>query len=229
MGWKIVKPADNGREPDPEFFKLKALAERNWSRWWGLTNDEIQEVLTQRLLKRDYTRTLSLAERSPALAREAKQRIVIENQAQDKYSLVLNPPPGWPENRHRPTPQPYGASWRGAEFLVADWLLFLGESGVEVTAPSADDGLDILTNSYCCQVKNYSSKPVGVTTVRELLGVALHVSRKPLLFTATQLTAAAQIFAEANEIPVVSFNANSADLSALTSPGQLFLSEGRYT
>ncbi len=228
MGWKIVEPADNGLEPDPAFIELQALAEKNWGRWWGLTNEEIQEVLTQRQLNRDYSRTLSLLERGPALAREAKQRVHYGQEEEADLSLALDPPPGWPVNRQRPAQQPYGASWRGAEFLVADWLLFLGQRGVRVTAPSVDDGLDVVTSSYCCQVKNYASKPVGVTTVRELLGVATHLALKPLLFTATQLTAAAQIFAEANDIAVVSFNANSAVLFPLTSLGQLLLSEGSY-
>jgi hypothetical protein len=228
VGWKIVEPVEDGREPDSKFFELKSHAEENWNRWWGLTDDEIQEVLKQRLLNGDYSRSLSLAERGPALAREAKKRISADNHPQDNPSMVHNPPSGWPENRDRPAPQQYGASWRGAEFLVADWLLFLGEREVEVTNPAVDDGLDVLTKSYCCQVKNYASKPIGVVLVRELLGVATSVARRPLLFTSTRLTATAFNFAESNGIAVVLFNTTSGELSPLTSLGQLLLSEGRY-
>jgi len=134
----------------------------------------------------------------------------------------------WIQNRVRPLAQKYGVSHRGAEELAAEWLRFLGEHGVEITSYSQDGGADVLTASYCCQVKNYEKKPVGVVEVRALLGTAVSQKLKPLLFTASKPTNEALIFCNENDIAVVEFDATNALLFGLTTEGHTLLSQGRY-
>lgn len=134
----------------------------------------------------------------------------------------------WVQNRVRPLAQKYGVSHKGAEELAAEWLRFLGEHGVETTPYSQDGGADVITASYCCQVKNYEQKPVSVVEVRALLGTAVSMGLKPLLFTATKPTNAALIFCKETEIAVVEFDATNALLIGLTAEGHKLLKQGRY-
>jgi hypothetical protein len=134
----------------------------------------------------------------------------------------------WVENRVIPQKQKFGVSHRGAEELTAEWLVYLGEQGVSITQFSSDGGVDVLTSTYCCQVKNYDKKPVGVVEVRALLGTAVSKKLMPLLFTASKLTNEALAFSEQNRIAVVEFNAMDSTLSGLTLEGEKLLDSGRY-
>jgi hypothetical protein len=143
-------------------------------------------------------------------------------------STPSNDDEDWLPKRQRPLPQKYGVSHRGAEELTAEWLVYLGEQGVSITQFSSDGGVDVLTSTYCCQVKNYDKKPVGVVEVRALLGTAVSKKLKPLLFTASKLTNEALAFSEQNRIAVVEFNAMNSTLSGLTFEGEKLLDSGRY-
>lgn len=134
----------------------------------------------------------------------------------------------WLDRRVRPAPQPYGVSSRGAEELTAEWLRFLGEDQVEITQLSQDGGADVLTATYCCQVKNYEKKPVGVVDVRALLGTAISRKLKPLLFTNSKLTNDALAFSNENQIAVIEFSATDSTLSGITYEGQKLLEQGRF-
>lgn len=134
----------------------------------------------------------------------------------------------WVQNRVRPLAQKYGVSHRGAEELAAEWLRFLGEHRVETTPYSQDGGADVLTASYCCQVKNYEQKPVSVVEVRALLGTAASMNLKPLLFTASKPTNAALMFCKETDIAVIEFDATNALLFGLTPEGHNLLKRGRY-
>jgi HJR/Mrr/RecB family endonuclease len=134
----------------------------------------------------------------------------------------------WVENRVRPQKQKFGVSHRGAEELTAEWLVYLGEQGVSITQFSSDGGLDVLTSTYCCQVKNYDKKPVSVVEVRALLGTAFSRNLEPLLFTNSKLTNEALAFSNENRIAVLEFSATEATLSAMTSEGEKLLLKGRY-
>lgn len=134
----------------------------------------------------------------------------------------------WLNKRSKPAPQPYGVSSRGAEKVTADWLRFLGEINVEITQFSQDGGADVLTDSYCCQVKNYEKKPVTVLEVRALLGTAVSLGLSPLLFTASKPTNEALVFSNENDIAVIQFDATKASLFGLTTQGHRLLNKGRY-
>ena len=134
----------------------------------------------------------------------------------------------WLDSRVKPAPQPYGVSSRGAEELTAEWLRFLGEDQVEITQFSQDGGADVLTATYCCQVKNYEKKPVSVMEVRALLGTSVSLKLNPLLFTASKPTNEALIFSNENDIAVIEFDATNASLSGLTAQGHALLSQGLY-
>lgn len=134
----------------------------------------------------------------------------------------------WVQNRVRPLAQKFGVSHKGAEELAAEWLRFLGEHRVKTTPYSQDGGADVLTATYCCQVKNYEQKPVSVVEVRALLGTAVSMNLKPLLFTASKPTNAALIFCKETDIAVIEFDAPNALLFGLTPEGHNLLKRGRY-
>lgn len=134
----------------------------------------------------------------------------------------------WLNSRQKPARQKFGVSHRGAEELTAEWLTYLGEQDVEITQYSNDGGVDVLTKTYCCQVKNYDKKPVGVVDVRALLGTAISRKLKPLLFTNSKLTNDALEFSSQNQIAVIEFNATDATLTGITFEGQKLLDNGFY-
>ncbi len=134
----------------------------------------------------------------------------------------------WLKNRARPARQIYGVSNYGAESLVADWLRYLGFSQVAVTQASGDGGVDVVTETHLCQVKNYSAQPVSVQEVREVFGVAVSESKQPLIFTSSSLSSSALNFAEKNRIPVIKYDALSSELSPLNNAGAQILLQGEY-
>lgn len=206
--WADEKRIDDGRAKERARRKDEEMMERWRNRPVGMTRKMI-EAENQRL-------------------RESKERLqnVVENRNEKSLGMSEQE---WIENRVRPLPQRYGVSHRGAEELAGEWLRFLGEEGVEITPYSQDGGADVFTNSYCCQVKNYEKKPVGVIEVRALLGTAVSNNLTPLLFTASRLTVEAQGFCEDNNIGVVEFDAPNAKLFGTTSDGQALLEKGRYS
>lgn len=221
-----------------ESFKDQAL--EKWSVLYPDLPPEARErILLLRRVSRDYSIKLSLSELGPMFlaqkARQAERDRALEAQIAQKELEEFEqryPPKSaladWLETRQPPAPQPYGVSHQGAEFLVADWLVYLGERSVQVTKQSGDGGIDVLTEDYCCQVKNYTSQNVGSPEVRDLFGTAVSMGRKPLLFTATALTPDASSFANSNSVAAVQFNAHDASLMGLNQHGEGFLFGGRY-
>jgi hypothetical protein len=134
----------------------------------------------------------------------------------------------WLNSRVRPPAQPYGVSDYGAERLVGDWLTYLGCQGVVVTQGSKDGGVDVETESQVCQVKCYKKQAVSVQEVREIFGVASAVGKKAMVFTSSDLTAAASEFANQVGVIAVRFNVEKSLLSALNYDGKRFLEDGEY-
>lgn len=134
----------------------------------------------------------------------------------------------WPGERIRPGKHIYGVSDSGAEQLVGDWMRYLGESEVVVTKQSGDGGVDVLTSRLCCQVKNYKRQPVTASEVRDLLGTSYSFGKSPVLFTSSTLTADAADFCVRNEIAVINYNAENAQLAALNTFGLRLLKAGLY-
>jgi len=135
----------------------------------------------------------------------------------------------WLEKRTVPTPQPFGISDRGAEILTGTWLEYLGEESVEVTRATGDGGVDVATENFCCQVKNYTKQPVGASEVRDLFGTATSLGLKPLIFTSSSLSREAQQFCEANGIYAINYDAVHGSLTPLNDLGRELLVSGRYS
>ena len=135
----------------------------------------------------------------------------------------------WLEKRTSPAPQPFGVSDRGAEILAGAWLEYLGEESVEVTQATGDGGVDVATEHFCCQVKNYAKQPVGASEVRDLFGTATSLGLKPLIFTSSSLSREAELFSEANSIYAINYDAVHGSLSPLNDLGRELLVSGRYS
>jgi hypothetical protein len=134
----------------------------------------------------------------------------------------------WLDSRKRPEPQPFGVSHEGAEHLVAEWLKYLGEENVEVTAFIGDGGVDVETDDYSCQVKNYGEGGVNASEMRDLFGTATAAGKNPILFTSSRLTAPAEEFANATGIACVKYDSQRSLLTPLNSAGRNFLDQGHY-
>lgn len=213
----------------PNFEALKEHALRFWGSTYGLNDEEIEKVLEARQRNFDFSKTLSIKERSAMLSRKKAE----ENQRHLDYLASRFPARSneeqWLKVRQRPEPQPFGISWQGAEALAKTWLEYLGEANVSQTQLTADDGVDVLTEVFCCQVKNYESKPVSVQEVREIVGVAHVYQLKPLIFSASELSPAAQEFANRAGVAVIQFHATSGTLFALNELGRGLLLVGKYS
>lgn len=221
-----------------EAFKAEAL--ENWAVWYpALPSESVDRILSMRKKVCDYSLKLSLSERGPMLlaekAKQAERELAQQaKQAEREQELLAQRYPSradeeaWLSSRSKPLSQPYGVSYDGAEHLMADWLRYLGEKSVEVTQLSGDGGVDVLTDAYCCQVKNYSRQNVSSSEVRDLLGTALSMQLKPLLFTSTGLTSDAEKFASDNSISAIKFDAVVGALWHLNESGRGFLFAGRY-
>ena len=135
----------------------------------------------------------------------------------------------WLEKRKSPAPQPFGVSDRGAEILAGAWLEYLGEESVEVTKATGDGGVDVVTQNFCCQVKNYTKQPVGSSEVRDLFGTAISLSLKSLIFTSSTLSREAELFCESNRIYAIKFDAENGVLTPLNDLGRELLVSGRYS
>ena len=134
----------------------------------------------------------------------------------------------WLNSRRRPLPQPYGVSNYGAESLVADWLVYLGCQDVVLTKASQDGGVDVETSKHLCQVKYYKNNPVSVQEVREIFGVASAAGKAAMIFTSSDLTAAAYEFANEVGIIAVQFNVEASFIVGLNYSGKRLLEEGEY-
>jgi hypothetical protein len=90
--------------------------------------------------------------------------------------------------RHqKPEKQPYGVSAYGAEHLVRDWLKYLGFDDAVTTQFRRDEGVDVVTEDFDVQVKNWTSDFLPVSAIREIFGVATSRNKKPMFFLTQRL------------------------------------------
>ena len=131
--------------------------------------------------------------------------------------------------QNRPAPEPeaqrYGVSHRGAEFLVADWMRHLGLRSSVVTPASSDGGVDVESDSYIAQVKNYTGN-VSVIEIRELYGVAAAQGKKALFFTSGGYTVEARTLASRIEMPLLRYVAEKGVLQGVDVLGQRIVVDG---
>ncbi|WP_439564936.1 restriction endonuclease [Microcella sp.] len=121
-----------------------------------------------------------------------------------------------------PQPLPYGASPRGAELLVVEWMRHLGFLDAQATPERADGGIDATSETAVAQVKHYKGK-VSVVEVRELFGVAASRGMRALFFTSAGYTAEAIAFATATEMPLFVYSAELGTLRGMTAPATALL------
>lgn len=122
----------------------------------------------------------------------------------------------------RPEPQRYGVSARGAELWVADALRWLGEHDAEVTPPSSDGGVDVVSARLAVSVKHYSGT-VPVEEVREIFGVAAAKGLTAALWTSGTLTETARQFADLAPVAVVHYDVETGRWSGANAAGEALL------
>lgn len=112
----------------------------------------------------------------------------------------------------KPDKQPYGVSSSGAENLVRDWLRHLGYEDAATTQYRRDGGVDVTTEEFDVQVKNFHSDFIPVSAVREILGVAVSRGKSPMFFSHSEYSFDAIEFAEKVKMPLFRFKPQTAEL-----------------
>lgn len=149
----------------------------------------------------------------------------------EEIDLPSKPPPGkedWLEGRKRPQPQQFGVSAEGAERIVADWLVYLGEPGVETTQFKKDGGVDVRSEKLCVQVKNFERQTVSSAETQAIFGVATSEQRIAAIFTSSTLSPDALKFADKVGIIAIQYDVLSATLKPLNKFGKRLLKSGLY-
>lgn len=119
------------------------------------------------------------------------------------------------------SPKGYQASTaKRAEEICATWLRSKGERSAEVTRNGADGGVDIRSNKYVAQVKNYKGS-VPVQAIREIYGIASAESKIPLFFTSGNYTKAAMDFADSVKMPLITYDAALQKFSGANLQGRM--------
>lgn len=108
-----------------------------------------------------------------------------------------------------------------AEELCAEWLRRHGDYTASTTKDGADGGVDIRSNKYVAQVKNYKGS-VGVQPVREIFGIATAEGKSALFFTSGTYTKAAKDFADSVEVPLIVYDAALQKFSGANLRGRMF-------
>lgn len=187
---------------------------------------EEQEVAKAKKEKEVARITQQLLDKAEHL--EFDQSLISEKDLEEIKIAISTEKYQWLNSRVRPAPQPYGVSTYGAERLVADWLVYLSCQEVVLTQASQDGGIDVETAHHVCQVKYYKNQGVSVQEVREIFGVASALGKVAMVFTSSDLTAAAYEFANQVGIITVQFNVENSFLVGLNYHGEQLLIEGEY-
>lgn len=90
-------------------------------------------------------------------------------------------------------------TWQEAETYACAWMQLDGYLDARLTASGADGGIDITSGTAVAQVKHHA-KPVGISEVQRLSGIAHGEAKQALFFAASGFTAAAQGWASENSV-----------------------------
>lgn len=112
----------------------------------------------------------------------------------------------------KPEKQPYGVSAYGAEHLVRDWLKYLGFDDAVTTQFRRDEGVDVITEEFDVQVKNWTSDFIPVSAIREIFGVATSRHKKPMFFSHSDYSYDSLDFAEKVAMPLFRFKPEAAEI-----------------
>lgn len=107
-----------------------------------------------------------------------------------------------------------------AEEICAKWLQSKRELSAEVTRDGADGGVDIRSNKYVAQVKNYKGS-VPVQAIREIYGIASAEGKIALFFTSGNYTKAAMEFADSVKMPLIIYDATGRRFSGANLQGRM--------
>lgn len=213
---------------------LESLDSENWDAIGGkdspLAEDQYKKIQKEQAEWEREQNHLSLLNSIRKLMEEARASCDhLQREIEPIKEMELSTNRGrWLYGRTRPAPQPYGVSAQGAEFLVADWLAYLGETGVQQTQYVGDGGVDVFTDNLCVQVKNYEKQTVSSSETRDIFGTATSEGLQACIFTSSKLSGDAAEFAEKNSIIAIHYSATNSSLLALSSSGREFLSRGEY-
>ncbi len=116
-------------------------------------------------------------------------------------------------------------TFQQAESDCADWLRTHGEPSAQLTKAGADGGVDIVSNRFVCQVKNYKGS-IGEPAIRDLYGVSVAEGKTPLFFTTGTYTKSAIEFADRTEIALIIFDARYKTVSPASKTARTMLSRG---
>lgn len=101
----------------------------------------------------------------------------------------------------RPAPQPDMTPMEFERYCLA-WMVYLGEKDAKQTRYSRDGGYDLYSSKVLAQVK-FQTTPVGVSPLRELMGLALARNLSPWFFSVSSYSSVA--ISESNEYGVALF------------------------
>lgn len=188
--------------------------------WWFLIWSVLSAGAGKRAYQVEQTGLFTIT-RTAALNEVDNRRAQARSYNADDSRGLAPFVPGGPA----PMPQPYGVSHEGAEYLVAEWVRYLGEADSEITRFVSDGGVDVQSQHYIAQVKNYSGT-VGVAEVRELGGVASIDGRKPLFFTSGSYAAGAIEFAERSGMALFVYDAQLGTLAGANEAAEHALAKG---
>ncbi|WP_430752683.1 restriction endonuclease [Paenarthrobacter sp. NEAU-H11] len=114
---------------------------------------------------------------------------------------------------------------RQAEFLARDWMLFLGESGCQVSPATRDGGADVVSGRFVAEVKHHAA-PVGPALVRQIFGVATAEGKTALFFSLSGYSSASIEFGEQVKMALFVYDFTQGTLDARTPAAELALLKG---
>ena len=211
--WKrsTVVREDNARKAEHDWLR-EIIAEPIWAGMRiALSEYEEQRLASQKEAEVAETRERFLASQ-PYYPSPTVEPVVI---TEPVHKNLWNPPPRrykstttW--SGTKPGRRRQAENYKQAEIDCVEWLQSHGEPTAQLTQDGADGGVDIISNRFVCQVKNYAGS-VGVPPVRALYGVSVAEAKAPLFFTTGSYTAAAVEFADKVSMPLFIFDARTRD------------------
>jgi HJR/Mrr/RecB family endonuclease len=95
-------------------------------------------------------------------------------------------------------------TWQSAELLCCDWMKRNGFRDAKCTAQGADGGVDVVSRKAVAQVK-YHAKPVGVSEIQRIFGIARSEGKQALFFSNNGFTPKARTWAHENGVVLYRF------------------------
>lgn len=114
---------------------------------------------------------------------------------------------------------------RQAEFLVRDWMQFLGESGCQVSQATRDGGADVVSNCFVAEVKHHAA-PVSPALVRQIYGVATAEGKTALFFSLSGYSSASIEFGRQVKMALFVYDFAQGTLDPKTPAATLALAKG---